>query len=86
MYIPDIGTLPLLFKGKVAPATFAIGRDGEGLGLQDTEGIRPFAPIPVPTSPLKVEEFPRQQCPLLGIQGFFSGNHLNRPSTEGALL
>jgi hypothetical protein len=61
MHIPDLGTRSLPFKG----------RDGVGMGSSGSEEIRPFAPIPLPTSPLKGEEFLWQQGLLIGIPGCF---------------
>jgi len=69
MHLVDLGTRSFPCKGRVAPATFAMGRDGERVGLRGSEEIPSFAPIPLPTAPLKGEELLWQPCPLIGIPG-----------------
>ncbi len=59
-------------QGEGRRASDACDWTGRGReGLRGLEEIRPFAPIPLPTSPLKGEEFSWQQGPLIGIPGCF---------------
>jgi len=53
MHLPAKGARSLPCKGKVAPATLAIGRAGEGMGLRGTEGRSVPLPHPPPSLPLE---------------------------------